>query len=224
MGRLIIKRSMGSKYSGGGLVVRRGPFTKNTRSESIGKLDEICDLKDGKGIADADVHMIAYYSTDGCVIPDEESCTTGSTSRSNSIEEEDNNSDNRDDDADDDESMNQSISNVDGVVTFKRKYQPSFVDAIINGTSIESQIAPQVKIRCLDTSILERRKNNEQLKDMNSEHTVSKIPPTERKKWPQKPCVHCWKNGIRNNTRYICFLCNAALCKEPCFSEYHCTK
>ena len=34
MGRLIIKRSIHSKYSGGGIVFRRGPFTKNTRSES----------------------------------------------------------------------------------------------------------------------------------------------------------------------------------------------
>ena len=55
-------------------------------------------------------------------------------------------------------------------------------------------------------------------------HSLSKITPTGKKKWPQKPCVLCRKYGVRNDTRYICNLCNIALCKEPCFSEYHCNK
>ena len=65
---------------------------------------------------------------------------------------------------------------------------------------------------------------NERLQNMKSDHTLSQIPPTERKKWPQKPCVYCRKYGVRRDTRYICSLCNAAFCKEPCFSEYHCSK
>ena len=226
MGRLIIKRSIHSKYGGGGLVFRRGPFTKNTRAESIQNQDEILHWKSGKGIADADVHMIAYYSTP-------ESCTRRSTSRSN--EEKDNNADNNDDDGDNDESMNQSTDDdddddyddesinqsADEVPDGKRKFPQCVIDSIVNG---ESQMPPQAKIRCLDDSIEECREHNKQLKDMDSEHAVSKIPPTERKKWPQKPCVHCWKSGGRNDTRYICLSCKAALCKEPCFSEYHCTK
>ena len=60
MGRFIIKRSIHSIYSGGGLVFRRGPFTQNTRAESIQNQDEILEWKNGKGIADADVYMIAY--------------------------------------------------------------------------------------------------------------------------------------------------------------------
>ena len=65
---------------------------------------------------------------------------------------------------------------------------------------------------------------NERLQKMKSDHTLSQIPPTERKKWPQKECVCCRKYGVRRDTRYICSLCNAALCKEPCFSDYHCSK
>ena len=217
MGRLIIKRSTGSLH-GGGLVFSRSPFTKNTRSESFRNLDEIWDLKDGKGIADADVHMIAYYTTP-------QSCTMRSTS-SRSNEEEVTNLDSSDDDGDDDKSMDLSVLSIDkdtNVVGMKRKFPPSFVDSIINQSS-KSQIAPHEKILRLDTSTLNCQESNKQLKDMNSEHAVSKIPTTERKNWPQKPCVYCWKNGIRNDTRYICLPCKAALCKEPCFSEYHCTK
>ena len=55
-------------------------------------------------------------------------------------------------------------------------------------------------------------------------HLPSQIPPTEKKKWPQKPCVYCRKYGTRHDTRYICSSCNIALCKSPCFSEYHSCK
>lgn len=52
-------------------------------------------------------------------------------------------------------------------------------------------------------------------------HSLSQIPPTEKKKWPQKPCVTCRRYGVRHDTRYYCKCCNVALCKEPCFQEYH---
>ena len=52
-------------------------------------------------------------------------------------------------------------------------------------------------------------------------HLLSQIPPTEKKKWPQKPCILCRRYGVRHDTRYYCKDCNAALCKEPCFREYH---
>ena len=140
------------------------------------------------------------------------------------------------------------------IVGIKRKYLPtSFVDSIINKTTEESPMATQPKIKCLDTSIpqwldasrsVEPKRSvsvnecvkprntscdiyqNERMHDMNYvHHTLSKIPSTEQKKWPQKACVHCRrKYGIRHDTRYICILCNAALCKEPCFSDYHYSK
>ena len=117
-------------------------------------------------------------------------------------------------------SMEQSVNNVsDG----KRKISTSTIDQIINGTSRNSSMAsPPLKVMRLDTSISQG--DSKEMRDMNSGHSLSKIPPTERKKWPQKPCVLCRKYGVRNDTRYICVPCNAALCKEPCFSEHHSIK
>ena len=118
----------------------------------------------------------------------------------------------------------------------KRK---SFVDSIINQSSKEGS---QPKLQCLDSSILDCPKNNdatstnsevderdiqsnELLKDKKEDHSLIKILPTKRKKWPQKKCVHCRnKYGVRKDTRYICTLCNIALCKEPCFADYHYNK
>ena len=58
-------------------------------------------------------------------------------------------------------------------------------------------------------------------KTSSDRHLLSQIPPTEKKKWPQKPCVICRRSGVRHDTRYCCKCCNVALCKEPCFQEYH---
>ena len=53
-------------------------------------------------------------------------------------------------------------------------------------------------------------------------HTPSRIPPTDKRKYPQKRCVHCKKHGINRDTRYYCNDCNdfPALCKA-CFRDYH---
>ena len=58
----------------------------------------------------------------------------------------------------------------------------------------------------------------------HSQHLLTRITPTAKKKWPQKPCVYGRKYGTRRDTRYICSSCNIALCKRPCFSEYHSCK
>ena len=75
----------------------------------------------------------------------------------------------------------------------------------------------------LDDIINER--DGDKIKKINQEdertkHQLVQIPPTERKKWPQKPCVYCRRNKVRRDTRYICSSCNTALCKD-CFSKYH---
>ncbi len=57
-------------------------------------------------------------------------------------------------------------------------------------------------------------------KDERTKHELIQIPPTEKKKWPQKSCVYCRRKKVRRDTRYICSSCNAALCKD-CFSNYH---
>ena len=176
----------------------------------------------GTGISSTELADV--YNIDAKPNLDEESYTDD-TSRSNSIEENDITDDSDGENSvDGDEMKDQSVSNGDeeaNIAGTKRKYLPSFIDSIINRTSEESSMSPQPKIKCIP----EYYENNEQTQDTNSDHSLSKIPPTERKKWPQKPCVHCRrKYGFRNDTRFICILCNAALCKKPCFSEYHCTK
>ena len=55
----------------------------------------------------------------------------------------------------------------------------------------------------------------------NEAHVPSRLPPTEKKKWPQKKCFVCRKYGVRHDTRYYCRVCNKALCRSPCFKEYH---
>ena len=181
---------------------------------------EIKSLKSGRGMRFLPTNL--DESTEA--IPTE---PTEAIPRSNSIEENDmideNDEFDEKDTIDDDESVNHGMSNVDRFVNFKRKHLPSFVDSIINGTSKDILNTPPAKISCFNPSISESQKSSEPKKDMNSGHILSKIPPTERKKWAQKPCVLCRKYGVRNDTRYICILCNAALCKVPCFSEYHCT-
>ncbi len=57
-------------------------------------------------------------------------------------------------------------------------------------------------------------KNNQE--DERTKHELIQIPPTEKKKWPQKSCVYCRRKKVRRDTRYICSSCNAALCKD-CF-------
>ena len=67
--------------------------------------------------------------------------------------------------------------------------------------------------------------SNQSSKERMNYCSLIKIPPKKRKRYPQKICIHCRQNhGVRKDTRYICTLCDVALCKEPCFAEYHCNK
>ena len=81
------------------------------------------------------------------------------------------------------------------------------VDTIINDSSSEKdEFYPSKEINC-----------NEAYKS----HTSMRFPPTEKKKYPTRRCVVCKKNGYRCDTRYHCQVCNVAVCKSPCFKEYH---
>ena len=64
------------------------------------------------------------------------------------------------------------------------------------------------------------KRDGDEDKDERTKHELIQIPPTERKKWPQKPCVYCRRKQVRRDTKYICSSCNTALCKD-CFSNYH---
>lgn len=54
-------------------------------------------------------------------------------------------------------------------------------------------------------------------------HYPAYVPPTEKRKFPVKRCVVCYKNGRRRSSRYYCPDCtaNPGLCVSPCFRIHH---
>ena len=68
--------------------------------------------------------------------------------------------------------------------------------------------------------------NRKQIHDTErtDHHVPTPILPTVKKKYPQRRCVICRKNGAPRDTRYCCKACFEvpALCKTPCFRIYHC--
>ena len=111
----------------------------------------------------------------------------------------------------------------------KRKYSPSVIDFLVNNNSGDSVVPTPSRLQSLDSSMSDIDDFDTQLSKQSKERknhcSLIKIPPKKRKRYPQKICVHCRQNhGVRKDTRYICTLCDVALCKEPCFAEYHCNK
>ena len=119
----------------------------------------------------------------------------------------------------------------------KRNYSPYVIDFLINNNTDDLAISASAKQQSLNSSMPDCGEENEDLMKSDiddsdtqlskllrekKDHSLVKIPPTKRKKYPQKICVHCRKQyGVRNDTRHICTVCDVALCKEPCFVEYH---
>ena len=56
----------------------------------------------------------------------------------------------------------------------------------------------------------------------SDDHTPSRIPSTDKRKYAQRICAACRRNGIRRDTCYYCKECmnSPALCKD-CFRDYH---
>lgn len=52
-------------------------------------------------------------------------------------------------------------------------------------------------------------------------HDLVEIPPTNKKRYPSKPCRVCKKAGKRSETRYFCKKCEVPLHKGQCFKRYH---
>lgn len=58
-------------------------------------------------------------------------------------------------------------------------------------------------------------------------HFPMEVPPTEKKKNPTRKCVVCSlkrdQRGkpVRKESRYMCKVCQVALCVVPCFEKYH---
>ena len=55
-------------------------------------------------------------------------------------------------------------------------------------------------------------------------HHINSFPATDGKKYPQRKCRLCTKNGIRKDTRFYCKECGIPLCKAPCLGDYHAKK
>lgn len=55
-------------------------------------------------------------------------------------------------------------------------------------------------------------------------HYPKCIPSTEKKKNPLRACVVCKSHSKRRESRYMCSVCNVALCVDPCFGNYHSKK
>ena len=87
-----------------------------------------------------------------------------------------------------------------------------------NANTDHVQSSIPVKIQRISENDTNRLKS---IKMNNGQHFPSQIPSTDKKKYPQKPCVTCRRHGVRHDTRYYCKFCNVALCKDPCFREYH---
>ena len=62
------------------------------------------------------------------------------------------------------------------------------------------------------------------LKGGFNSHHICTLPSTGTKKYPQRKCRLCTKNGRRKDTRYFCKECQIALCNKPCFGKYHAQK
>ena len=215
----------------------------NTTERDEADADNLSKKIEGQGIDAVDTSNIKECTK---TESDEESCPeTISTSseeepiiddkESNVYSEDESVSNDKESIADYDEELPEKVDAVTPAAGVKRKFPLSLVDSIINESS---EKLSQPKIKCGDTSFLglcEKDDSstssnvdecdiqpNEQPKDKKEDHSLIKIPPTKRKKYSQKACVYCrQKYGIRNDTRYICTLCNIALCQEPCFSDYH---
>ena len=130
----------------------------------------------------------------------------------------------------DDKELKHKSDEVTQAAGVKRKYSPSVIDLLINNNIDDSVIPTPTKLQCFDSSMPDtHEKNDDSIKSgiddfdtQLSKHSIIKIPATKRKRYPQKSCVYCRQNhGVRNDTRYICTFCDVALCKKPCFAEYH---
>lgn len=56
------------------------------------------------------------------------------------------------------------------------------------------------------------------------QHKVVKITSSGNKKFPQKRCRVCKKNGKRKETCFMCSYCEIPLCMGKCFEDYHTKK
>ena len=59
---------------------------------------------------------------------------------------------------------------------------------------------------------------------LSERHFLRAIPASDKKQYPTKRCIVCYKHKQRKESRYICGQCNQPLCVVPCFERYHTLK
>jgi hypothetical protein len=59
------------------------------------------------------------------------------------------------------------------------------------------------------------------LSGIMSDHRLTAIPPTSKRKYPSRNCRVCSRHKKRGETRYICSSCQVPLHKGECFTCYH---
>ncbi|XP_071996640.1 piggyBac transposable element-derived protein 4-like [Engystomops pustulosus] len=64
---------------------------------------------------------------------------------------------------------------------------------------------------------------SEDVRRLVEHHFMHPVPTTPHKRYPQKRCRVCSKNGIRRETRFYCPSCPSkpGLCNYPCFEVFH---
>ena len=128
-------------------------------------------------------------------------------------------------------SANKHHPKVDLIVSGEKDFQDPDDVSEMNTLSIKNEKLKDIvpKPNEIDTKTLHLDRTDKKVSATDNnlnviKHIPTQIPATEKKKWPQKPCVLCRKHGTRRDTRHFCSFCNIALCKSPCFSEYHSCK
>ena len=225
-----IYRSIGRKNTSLRKVTKEEADAIALRKKSAGKgIDDSTNTRDNDDFVDSP-------NSDESVKVDEDSAME---SISNSAEEEPVNDDKESNIDDKEEVDNKNEENAVNDLKrkfdeegqeagVKHKYPPSLVDFIINKPT---------KLQRFDSSMSDLQENDihsitnsndpdshkdERFSEQSTNHQLTLIRPTEGKKWPQKKCVYCRrKYGLRNDTKFICMQCNVALCKEPCFADFH---
>ena len=235
-----------NRYNGRGIyssIGRKAGLRKVKKDEA--DADDLDKKFEGKGVDAVDSNIDKPSNVES---EEESSIETASNSTEEKQDNDDRESslDNKEEDIngnkeDLNEDLNEKVDDLTQTAGFKRKYPPSIVDFLINNNPDDTSIP--TKLQRLESSIPDweensvssltesqpsitnhdSRNNNERMSEKSLNHHLSLITPTEGKRWPQKKCVYCRrKYGIRNDTRYFCMECKLALCKEPCFSDYHC--
>jgi len=106
-----------------------------------------------------------------------------------------------------------------------REYLLDVARSLIAGTQVSSRSGSPAVERLL---FVRQRPPHEdpaaRLSGIMSDHRLTAIPPTNKRKYPSRHCRVCLRHKKRGETRYICSSCQVPLHKGECFTWYHTKK